>query len=154
MRCPTCGGSGQIPDDALVTSRPSVTGGLAHRQLIPSPGIDRFNRIERAVNLLSRSDTDSKARLALLEWQKYLTWILDKGGKVSTSTLCTEYWKCESFDLAGRHHTMRSLARLIHRELDFTMLIEKDSGRGESWWMVTPFGEKIAKPTPVIDVTS
>lgn len=84
-----------------------------------------------------------------MELRKYLSWIAERD-TVSSEELATGYFQAEVKDIAGRHKTIQSLCRLVHRELTFAMVIEKSSVRNETFWTITPFGEKIAgkKRTP------
>lgn len=150
MKCPTCGGTGEV-GDPLVKARPGATGGLANRTLVPTPDVSRYNRVESAVHRLDKSAEMTERKSALDTWRTYILFLYSRGGKASSQEICDSLWQAPLSELAGRHRTLRSLCRMIHSELTFEMLLTSTTERSETRWEMTPFAEKIMRPVEIID---
>jgi hypothetical protein len=145
MKCPHCGGTGQIPDDALSTVReflPTHTNPLAG----PIPSVDRrLDRVMSRIRVLDSHDTSvSPAWKALWNLRPVLRIIFDS--HILDSKGLMRYFNCEGKQLNGKINAMKGWCRTLHRELYFNDLIIRERLTGGTQYQLTPLGEMVAAP--------
>lgn len=163
VKCPYCGGTGEIENTALAVAHqpfslpPSLSNSGLKRPLFSQ--VARPDQVDRILSTISRLDRRIKdkeytAKKALTTLRQYLNFILSREQVTSEELLefFPRHGQSKLTDLSGFHKTIRALCRAVHKELIFEALVEKRSFQGQTFWKVTDFGGTVAKESTVIDV--